>query len=299
MRRLAPWLLTLIALGGLAATLWGYRQRGQQIADLQTRINQSSQRNGERVSELKAKIADAAKARVAARRAMADARPAAPVRESNGLGFNADDMRKDPAYAALWHKQQLRNVQREYGEAIAALKLPPDQVAKLRELLVGREEARADAREAGQAAGLTARDLNLATTQAAGAVNDEIKGVIGADAFQQLQTAPQTGGFKLMIENTVAIDLNGAGTPLTPDQESELVAAYAQAARPPPGAGKGSAWITPNPDTGLAPSDQATLDAAGKVFGPDQMAIIKENLLEQRQQQQYFRQRAAARAAGG
>jgi hypothetical protein len=207
-------------------------------------------------------------------------------------------MRKDPAYAAIWRKQQLRSVQRQYGDALAALKLPPDQLAKLKDLLVARIDANLDASEAAQDEGLSGREVGLAIRDSISAVNDEIKGLIGDDAFSRLQTTPQTSMAKTMLENTVAVDLEGAGVPLTPDQLTSLAAIYNQTMRR-PGAGALPGWQSPDPQTGLAPADEALLNQAGQTLSPAQLPTLRDYLLEVRQQQQYMQKRMAAARSGG
>ncbi len=212
--------------------------------------------------------------------------------------LNLSEMRKDPAYAAIWRKQQLRNIQRQYGDAFAALKLPPDQLAKLKDLLVARNDANLDASEAAQEEGLAGRDVSLAIRNATNGVNDEIKALIGDDGFAQLQTTPQTSLAKTMLENTVAVDLEGAGLPLTPDQLTSLAAIYNQTMRH-PGTGGFQGWQTPDPQTGLAPADDALLNQAGQSLSPAQVPILRDYLLELRQQQSYMQKRLAGARGGG
>ena len=48
---------------------------------------------------------------------------------------------KDPAFAPIWHRHQLRQINRRFGELLLTLRLPADQLAKLRQLLIDRDEA--------------------------------------------------------------------------------------------------------------------------------------------------------------
>jgi hypothetical protein len=303
MRPFGPWVIACSALLGFAAAIYGFWQRGLQIAELSGRLEQAERRTDERLGDLQAKLSAAEQARVVAERAARESKPAATAPGAAGPtgGFsplNLNDMRKDPAYAAIWRKQQLRNIQRQYGDAFAALKLPPDQLAKLKDLLVTRNDANLDASEAAQEAGLAGRDVSLAIRNATNAVNDEIKALIGDDSFSQLQTTPQTSMAKTMLENTVAVDLEGAGQPLSPDQLASLAASYNQTQRQPP-AGAVQGWQTPDPQTGLAPADEALLNQASQSLTPAQLPILRDYLLEVRQQQQYMQKRLAAARGGG
>jgi hypothetical protein len=300
MRRLAPWLITLLTLLGLAAALFFDWRRVRQISDCQRQIELATPLRATQVRDLRARIESANGDRIAAEHAGAETKAALPPPPGPRTGLNFGDMRKDPEYAALWHRQQLRNIQRQYAEIFAKMNLAPAELAKLKDLLVAREDARRDALDAGAAAGLTGRDLTLANTRAAAVVNNEIKDLIGAADFSLVRLSPQTDAYKSMIENGVGVDLNLAGSPLSPAQESALAATYIQNIRQAPGGGAGPpGWQVPNLETGLAPADQAALAQAAGYLTPSQVVVVKESLIEQRQVQQFMKRMPAAVGAGG
>jgi len=186
MRPFGPWVIACSALLGCAAAIYGFWQRGLQIAELSSRLEQAERRADERLGDLLAKLSAAEKARVIAERAARENKPAAAAAGAAGprAGFsplNLSDMRKAPAYAAIWRRQQLRNIQRQYGDAFAALQ----------------------------------------------------------------------------------------------------------------------GWQTPDPQTGLAPADEALLNQATQSLTSAQLPILRDYLLEVRQQQQYMQKRMAAARGGG
>jgi hypothetical protein len=150
----------------------------------------------------------------------------------------------------------------------------------------------ADARDVAQQAGLSPRETRLAVSQANDGVNGEISALIGADGLSQLNQ-PQTGMFKGMIAGSVGVDLEMAGSPLTPAQTTALAQAFAEGMRA-SFPGGGPANQTPDPGTGLTPVFQSILDHMTPSLAPEQVPAVKSYLLEQVQQQQYFRKTTAA-----
>jgi hypothetical protein len=244
------------------------------------------------------KLAEAATAQADAQKELHKAQEAAKAAAPSPAGANRGiidmyELRKDPAYATIWRKQELRNINRQYGEELAKLNLPPEQAAKLKQLMIDREDASMDAREAAQNSGLSSRETNQAVTQAMGEVNDEIKALVGADTFNDLQNGQLSSGMKMMIQNQVGIDLTAAGVPLSNDQTSALAQIYAGLQNP----AKNPDLMTmvrgaADPTTGLTPMNQAILDQAAQVLSPAQLPILKQSLIDQSEQQAYFRQRA-------
>src|SRR5207247_191823 len=114
---------------------------------------------------------------------------------------------KDPVFATAWRKQQMRKFEQNYGDAIATLNLPPDKLARLKELMMAREESISDARDAGRAAGLSNAELTKAILQARDLWADQIKGLIGPDGYAQLDRNEKALPLRPLIESSFAIDL--------------------------------------------------------------------------------------------
>jgi hypothetical protein len=297
MRGNAPRLIALVSLLCVGIAVYGYLRRGVEISALETKVEQLNASSAERVRKLQTELADEKKAQKTSELppgnkdgggavSVAGSKPRNP-------GFSFDSMRKDPAYAWIWRKQQLRNIQRQYGDAIAAMKLSPDETAKLRNLLLERVNSQTDAREAAQQAGLSLEEVNQAVSQAQSEVNDEIKSLIGDDDYKQL-LLPPSSMFKMLIGNTVGLDLEMAGSPLTPAQTTSLAQAYSEGVRNSGYGLFGGPNQTPDSETGLTPNSQALLDRMTPSLTPDQIPVIKDYLLEQLQQQQFIQKMNAA-----
>jgi hypothetical protein len=244
----------------------------------------------------------AEKARAAAEEVLREGNPTVRAAAGEAAGVraspsrNPDDLRKDPAYAAIWRKQQLRIIQQRYGYAFAAMKLPPDDLARLKGLLLTRVQARLDAADAGQAAGLSGPETSTAEKQAENAVTGEIKGLVGDAGYALLTASQKASQFEPLIANSVAIDLEGAGVPLMPEQASALAQVFADHDTK---SGPGAAGQVPDPETGLTPFYQSLLDRVSPNLNAAQTPIVKDYFIELEQQGQYARSHAAAANAGG
>jgi RNA polymerase sigma factor (sigma-70 family) len=254
-----------------------------------------------RLRDLQSKVTAAEKARIAADEALRASKAAGPITASGSAGRrnsaapSLDDMRKDPAFAALWRKQQLRAIQQRYGYAFSAMKLSPEALAKLKGLLVARIQARLDATEVGQEAGLTGRELSAAVRQAEGAVNGEIQDLVGNDGSAQLQASQLASQYEPLIASSVGIDLGSAGMPLAPDQASALAQIFLDhEAKFGPGAGK----QVPDPQTGLTPYFQSLADRIAPNVTVAQLQIVKDYFIELEQQSQFSRMQSASGTPG-
>jgi len=292
MRRSAPWVLVIVLLVALATVWFGYRQRGAQIAlmlQTQRQLDKKEQGSQRRVRQLQDEL-DRAKGALAANTAKASSQRPAATGQSTPLVIQMEDMRKNPKYAPLWQQDQLRNIQRMYGAAIAALKLPPDQEAKLRSLLMDQAESAADARQAAAAAGLSRGEGARASVQASEEVGGEIKALIGDDGYAALQTGSRLANETSNINYGVGADLAANGVPLTPDQTGQLAKLYADV-RPGP--------FNPNGDpAALSSRDQQVLDHAANFLSAPQVAAMKQSLLTGQLRQQFFNEQRAAQGTG-
>jgi hypothetical protein len=185
-----------------------------------------------------------------------------------------DGRRADPLYAPYWHKQQRRIIERDYGDALAALDLSAATVDRLVDLLTARREAAADAGDVAPAYGLEGPDAKLAIKQAVDSLTAQIRQLAGSEAaYGQLETAPAASQFKSVLADTVAVDLAQAGNPLTSDQLSALARDYVASAYDPAGA----------PVVAPLQQDQAFLTRAGAYLRPTQVEALKDFLDEERQ----------------
>jgi len=129
--------------------------------------------------------------------------------------------RKDPAYARLWRRIEMRTIQKQYGDVFAALNLPPDKLEKLRDLLFERLEAFQDAKEASEDAGLSNPESAKAVTQSQSEINGEIEALIGPDQYATFQQDARAGTLKSLITTGLGVDMELGGAPLTSEQVAD------------------------------------------------------------------------------
>jgi len=190
-----------------------------------------------------------------------------------------DGRRDDPGFALVWHRQQRRIIERQYGYTIASLHLPASSATELRELLTARREAAVDGRDAAIRVGLAGPEVNLAVEQSIDAFTDQIKQLVGSDIYYgQLELAPTISACKELLDNTVGVDLAAKGEPLTNDQMYSLAHDYVDAAY-----GPASSIAPQAADMGncLTPQYQALLDHASVGVSPSQASSIRDFLVEQ------------------
>jgi len=215
----------------------------------------------------------------------ASARPAAPA---NGKQLSQLlDLERDPAYVALQKRQMRRIILRQYGDALASLNLPPDQLSQLKDLLAGRIFSSGDPRLAGMEPGTPAYNQELRA--ASQAISQQIDALIGPDGQRKLQAAQMLTTSQNQVANNYAPDFADAGVPLTPDQSTSL----AQLLNPMNNPGGGRAMNQADPETFLSPRDEQLLDQAAQILSPPQIAILKADRAEQNQRQALMRQYTA------
>jgi hypothetical protein len=295
MPRHTPWIIVLALLLCIAALVPGYLDRGARIQVLELRVEKLTREASESAKREKAQLTDVRQGQRNGDQANGSAGPAptgAPARNLSSAQphvISVDDMRKDPDGAALWRKHERRHIQRLYGETLAAMNLPPGELAKLRDLLVDRDAARMDAVDAAHQAGLSESETRIASAQAISDVDGEIRALIGDANLKALQ-GPQAAQYKTMIEDSIGIDLTIEGSPLTTTQSAQLARLWTDGiSRNMP-----NAWV-PDPSTGLTPLFQSILDHAATILAPEQVPVLKAYLLEQVQMNQYLKKVRAAK----
>jgi hypothetical protein len=298
MRHRVLWWVTLLAVAGLLVATWGYLIEQKEIIAIQAKSAANALNARRQIAELRQKLSAAQSAATAAEKkpqasAQAEGNSRAPRRRASPI-LDFSEMRKDPAFAALWRKQRLRTLNLQLGDTLTKLNLPPEELAKLKNLLVDRDEAAEDAREAGRDADLDQRTLIQAVQNAMNEVNDEIKALVGAEGFSQIQSAQQTGTWKIVIQNQVGADLTAAGSPLSAEQIDALAQIYTKVHSPNGGGLASNQNGAPDPQTGLNAAAQAILDQATPLLSPAQVPVFRQSLIESVEQQQYFLKRNAA-----
>lgn len=195
---------------------------------------------------------------------------------------------KDPDYAEYRRLSDERLVDTTYPD-LDAFKLSPDQLVKLRELLIERFRSAQDARQTALAKGITdPRLLGMAVAEAQSDVDSDITGIVGADGAAQLEQMRTLSNTRLQIETAVGRDMELSGVGLNAAQFESLATSVSRAlAAPlPPGATGG--------DYGNR-FMQAIAAAAPGVVTPEQLAVLQKALTATSKQSAIFaRARAAA-----
>ncbi len=240
------------------------------------------------------------KRRAAARAAAPLDRQAAAARRRRSATFDLTPyLRKDPDYARLHRLQILRMVDQMYGsDNLKALGLPPDEVAKVRELLAERIEAPEDARQIAleQGIGPNSRDMGRAINDALSQVNADIEAMVGPDALKMLNQLQGEAGYRGQIQYQIAPDMNAAGVGLNPSQINALAQAELQAQTQ----AAQTMRITRSPVNVQQATTQALLAAAPQILAPDQLVAFQQSVSQyQEYQAMIARAMAAARKEVG
>jgi hypothetical protein len=315
-------LLALLLLGG-GVLAWNQYQELVRLriavgsasdrADLQRRLTDAERR----LRALQDQLA-AARARAGAALADADAAGddgAAPAPERGRRGgpgggrfgqlqalMNNPQMQK---LAAIQMKAALDN---RYAALFKALNLPAAQLDQLKDLLVQKQQAQQDARQAAMQQGLNPRTdpqaYQEAITAAQGPVDDQIKAALGDSGFAQYQQYQQTlpeRGTVSQIQQT----LSYSSTPLTDDQANQLVQILAQTAPATTNTGGGRGGFGGGGPFGgglgaTTPITNQTITAAQTILSGSQLQALQQ-IQQQQQAQQQMQQlmQAARQNAGG
>jgi hypothetical protein len=273
LRRGAPWLVALFSLTFAGVLLHWHAQDRLQIAAL--KVHLATAAAGVRRSNAADSLHTASRGDLAHALAVETSQAFA----GSDVRDHLDGRRDDPGFALVWHRQQQRIIERQYGYAIASLHLPPSSAAELRELLTARREAAVDGRDAAIQVGLAGPQVNLAVEQSLDAFTDQIKQLVGLDVYYgQLELAPTISACKALLDNTVGVDLAAKDEPLTNDQMYSLAHDYVDAAYGPAASSQPQAT---DPGSTLTPQYQALLDHVSSGVSPSQASSIRDFLVEQ------------------
>ena len=188
-----------------------------------------------------------------------------------------DGLRDDPNFAPIWHRRQQEIIERQYGYAVASLKLPAGEAESLMELLTARREAVVDARDVAAQMGVVGPQAKMAVRQSLVALTEEIKQLAGPDAYYGvLELAPTVSACESLLEGTVGVDLASKGEPLTTDQLYTLAEGYVDAAY-----GPGTQAPSQAPESGVTPQLQALLIRTDADASPVQAEAIREFVVGQ------------------
>ena len=270
----------LLLLGCAALGYLALHQRTE-IVRVDLEFKAADQAAGKRLAELRRQLASVQADQLQAEKLAAQA---AQPRAASGerLTIHASDVVKDhPEYAAIMAREQRRDIMRQYGAGFDSLHLRPDQLARLKDLLVERNLTSTDAQQGAKAAGLEQNTPAYwaAIKQATDTVDQELTSVLGTNCTSALQKLQMTANAQRQIQY-YASDFEQAGAPLTPEQSSALAQAFMGARNGPAKVG----FYEADPATGLSPSDNRMMETAAPALSPAQLQVMKTDLMHANQQ---------------
>jgi hypothetical protein len=296
MRRFALWSIAALLLCLIVAVIGYIHSRDEAIA-LKARLDALAIDNG----KLRTQLADAVKSREAAAGVSQEMKSKAsgelppPPHHRNVQRRESVEMFRNPTTKVLWRKLERRGNMYIYGDLLPMMGLPPDQLSKLLDLMVEQTESGLDANEASKLNNLSDADAAKARQAAENVVAEQIKELIGPNNAAMLQLATSSPGptAPASVYSEIGVDLSLAGIPLSPGQFDAAAQIYNEV-RPYPTFNIGIADDqTPDPATGLTPFYNALLDRLSQILTPAQIAVIKDDYVEQVQFRQYELQQTA------
>ena len=294
MRRTAPWLIALAAV--LACVFLAMRDRTDRLEVVRLRSEGTTQtrrltENHTRLTELERKYAAAATALTEAKAKLAAGEGGSgggDSEKSKTVMLHMHDLIRDhPEMAEIFRSQVRRNVQQQYGSILGSLSLPPEQNAKLKDLLVEMTMSPIDAAGAATQLGVAqdAPEMQKAQSQARREVEKEITALVGADT-----AAMFNGGSAYMLQTGVG-EMAEAGHALSAEQMRTVAQVAADARNPQKNpAARDQGAYEADPETGLTPIEQGVLQRASGVLSPEQLGILKSTWVQQHQQQAIMKQ---------
>lgn len=210
-----------------------------------------------------------------------DATASPAVRARRDGGRRGPNMMDDPEVQKLMAVQRKASLDGRYAALFRMLNLPPDQLDKLKNLLVDKSTANSDVMAAAREQGVDRRDDPAMFNQLVAAAQEEIdaniRTTLGEVGYAQYvdyeRTLPQRS-----VAAQLEQRLSYTSTPLTPEQSAQLVRILANTS--------GRPGTAPTPARGFSSSlvtDAAINQALGTLAGP-QIEALRELQREQQLQ---------------
>jgi hypothetical protein len=287
MSKQAPWIVALIVAAICVGLLVRDHNRQLVVASLQAKVADLTKMEAHQKKAMKAPITKGDAVQLEGTRQTPDeGKPSARLAR---IFDPTNEMRNDPAYSALWRRMQLRRINRQYGDVLATLNLSADQLANLKNLMIDREEALLDARDASK--NLPAAESRAAIFQAEDEVNKEIDALVGPGVMSQFASTAEVYAIGRTIQSQEGMDFTAAGLPLSAEQVSALADIYANFQIPERLKGTPDfdklVGAPADPVTGLTPLNQALLAQAAQVLSPAQLPILRQSLIDENLQQAF------------
>lgn len=234
----------------------------------------------------------------------AEARPNGGPRGGQGRGMQMAALLNNPEFTRAMALQQKAALDGRYADLFRRLKLAPDQVERLKDLLVERQSVPMDVMAAAREQGLDGRDsrdqLRQLIQETETVVNAEIEALLGADGYAAYQSYEQTQPQRNVVSQ-LETRLSYSSAPLTESQADQLVQILA-ATSPNTGnraagttmnfvaaGGRGGATLTQVAGLttgGTAAVTDSTIAQAQTVLAPAQVDALRQIQAEQQAQRQ-------------
>ncbi|MBW8781534.1 MAG: hypothetical protein JF599_06575 [Verrucomicrobia bacterium] len=270
---------------------------------------QTQRLNNLRASLLTARPAPAARAIAAAKSsddspkpaAAAQAKPAdevasaadnaAPPRQPRNTRPNLTAMLANPEFAKAWNLQQRAQLDNRFAGLFKQLNLSPDQLDKLKGLLVERQTTAMDvyaaAREKGVNPGQNREEIQKMVSDSQAEVDQSIRTTLGDTAYQQYQNYQNTQPQRTVVSQ-LDQRLSYSASPLTTAQTEFLVQALASTSPTATTGGGPDQLPAPGGPFGRSganvPITDAVIQQAQGVLTPSQLDALRQLQAEQQAQ---------------
>ncbi len=235
----------------------------------------------------------------------AESRPEAP-RGGGGRGNQMAAMLNNPDFVRAMALQQKAALDGRYADLFRRLKLSPDQINRLKDLLVERQSVGMDVMAAAREQGLDGRNsreqLRTLMQEGEAAVNSEIQSLLGTEGFAAYQTYEQTQPQRNVVDQ-LETRLSYSSAPLSEAQSDQLVRILAETSPAPANrtvgggntlnlvaaAGRGGAGLAQVAGVAVGATaviTDSSIAQAQTVLAPAQVEALKQIQAEQQAQRQ-------------
>jgi len=227
-------LIGILILTTMAGGIYGWQQR-QRASDLEAqnlKLTQAAARRATRDAQQQHSRSDAP-APADTDAASAQKADAATKKTASSSHDKWQVMSQSPQGRQIMAMRQRAKLDEDYAPLFKTLNLAPDQLEKFKDLLVDRQNAERDVRAVAQEQGLNRHnsadrsEIDQLIDQAQADVDNNIIAAIGQDKFAQYQYYDQTGDQRDVVDQ-IEQSLSYTSTPLTPEQNAQLVALLAR-----------------------------------------------------------------------
>jgi hypothetical protein len=282
--------LGLVLAAFVLGEAWLAWQQGRELSQLRSRAAEHARAEAQLAAARKAEAGVLATL-AATHRVMGDPLPGGSNAPESRRNFNADfrTALDDPKFRSALSVVQQGRMVLWYGPLFKSLKLPPDQLERLKGLIADAQLAKSDSiyAAADQGAQSSPTELLEAAAAAQKETNDKIHALLGDAGFGQLQEYNQTRFLHVAVSQ-MQQSLSYTATPLSDEQANQLVNVLYQATpveqRPDPTGymAQVGAFTDPNSFFLRAALPAQANPAAQAIMSAPQMQVLQE--MEQGQQ---------------